>query len=324
MKWSFRSKLMTAFLLFGLVPTLIMTFVTFAGDRAAQGPGRRALVYRSAMFAAEAMSRSPLDGGRARSRPVLDRTNVGPIEDMFDDVLKEYTVLDLRLALVAPDMAGRRDPVAGPTVQSPFAAGEKIDRSLRRVSVTEPGRSTEGKPISYVETTATSGPEIVGLSHGHLRGEGGGKPADFAVIVAIARQSDAYGPINTIRYLNYRRARRAAWWPRSLVGALALGPVRPAPARGRRGHAPAGARPPRRPVVDVASHRRVRRALDPGQLPDRAARRRDHRDRPGHRLGLLGQHGAERQRPAALAGGDRAGQHARRRSPRAWRRWTPR
>ena len=28
MKWTFRSKLMTAFLLFGLVPTLIMTFVT--------------------------------------------------------------------------------------------------------------------------------------------------------------------------------------------------------------------------------------------------------------------------------------------------------
>ena len=46
MKWTFRSKLMTAFLLFGLVPTLIMTFVTNqATDQLTDAAAR--LVYRA-------------------------------------------------------------------------------------------------------------------------------------------------------------------------------------------------------------------------------------------------------------------------------------
>jgi hypothetical protein len=59
MKWTFRSKLMTAFLLFGLVPTLIMTFVTNqATDHLTDSAAR--LVYRASTFAAQSMGRSPV------------------------------------------------------------------------------------------------------------------------------------------------------------------------------------------------------------------------------------------------------------------------
>ena len=123
MKWTFRSKLMTAFLLFGLVPTLIMTFVTNqATDQLTDAAAR--LVYRASTFAAQAMSRSPLERKSGGSEPVLDRTDVGPIEETFDKFLKEYTILT-RIALVAPDgmvVATRSRADA----QSPFAVGQKI------------------------------------------------------------------------------------------------------------------------------------------------------------------------------------------------------
>ena len=49
MKWTFRSKLMTAFLLFGLVPTLIMTFVTTQATKQLTDAAAR-LVYRGSLW----------------------------------------------------------------------------------------------------------------------------------------------------------------------------------------------------------------------------------------------------------------------------------
>src|SRR3954447_16000598 len=92
MKWTFRSKLMTAFLLFGLVPTLIMTFVTTRATSQLTDAAAR-LVYRGAFFAARSMTRSPLEEARGGNDPILDRANIGPIDNTFDDFLKEYTVL---------------------------------------------------------------------------------------------------------------------------------------------------------------------------------------------------------------------------------------
>src|SRR3954469_6303968 len=101
MKWTFRSKLMTGFLLFGLVPTLIMTFVTTqATSQVADASAR--LVYRGSLWTSKALSRSPLEEARGGSDPILDRNIVGPINDTFDSVLNEYRVLS-RLALIAPD-----------------------------------------------------------------------------------------------------------------------------------------------------------------------------------------------------------------------------
>src|SRR4051794_30605608 len=153
MKWSFRSKLMTAFLLFGLVPTLIMTFVTTQATKQLTDAAAR-LVYRGSFFAAKALSRSPLEEARGGTDPVLDRANVGPIDHTFDDFLKEYTVLS-RYALVAPDgvVVATRARTDGP---NSFNAGQKLGGPYAELVK---NRADEGKPISIEE--GASGPEVV-------------------------------------------------------------------------------------------------------------------------------------------------------------------
>ena len=146
-------------------------------------------------MAAKALSRSPLEEARGGTEPLLDRTNVGPIENTFDDVLKEYTVLS-RLALVAPDgvvVATR----ARPDMQNPFTVGQKLAGPYAELVK---NRAHEDKPISIDD--GASGPEVVGITRIPLLEKEGSKPAEFYVI-SVARQSDAYGSINMIRYLNY-------------------------------------------------------------------------------------------------------------------------
>ena len=238
MKWTFRSKLMTAFLLFGLVPTLIMTFVTNQATNQLTDSAAR-LVYRASTFAAQSMGRSPLERKSGGSEPVLDRTDVGPIDETFDEFLKEYTILT-RIALVAPDgmvVATRSRADA----QSPFVVGQKIAGPYADLVK---NRSHEGKPIRIDD--GAIGPEIVGLSPFPLLEKEGGKPAEY-VIISVARQSDAFGMINMIRYLNYA-VLAACLVATVLVGLWLSGRAVQAPARGHRRHAPPGARPPRRPV----------------------------------------------------------------------------
>ena len=88
MKWSFRRKLMTAFLCFGLVPTLIMTLVTTRATSQLTESSAR-LVYRAAHFASQILIRSPLDQARDPTDAVLDRARLGPVELTFDDFLEE-------------------------------------------------------------------------------------------------------------------------------------------------------------------------------------------------------------------------------------------
>jgi methyl-accepting chemotaxis protein len=194
MKWTFRTKLMLAFLLFGLVPTAIMTFVTTHATNQLTDQAAR-LIYRASLWSTRALSRSPLEEVRGGNDPILDRANVGPIEKTFDDVLAEYGML-ARLALVAPDgtvvaARARRD------IPSPFTAGQKIPSPYSELVKRQAG---EHKPISIDD--GASGPELVGITSIPLLDKEGGKPADYFVISA-ARQSDAYAGINTIRYLSY-------------------------------------------------------------------------------------------------------------------------
>ena len=72
----------------------------------------------------------------------------------------------------------------------------------------------------------------MGISHIALLEKEGAKPAEFFVI-SVARQSDAFGSVNTIRYLNYA-VLAACLVATVLVGLVALGPRRAAPARGFR------------------------------------------------------------------------------------------
>ena len=194
MKWTFRSKLMTAFLLFSLVPTLIMTLVTTQATSQLSEAAAR-LVHRAALFSASALSRSPLEVARGGTDPILDKANIGPIEATFDTFLKEYPILS-RIALVAPDgmvVATR----SRPDTQNPHAVGQKIAGPYAELVK---NRSREGKPIAIDD--GAGGPEVVGLGTISLLEKEGGKPAEFTVISA-ARQSDTYGSINMIRYLNY-------------------------------------------------------------------------------------------------------------------------
>jgi hypothetical protein len=185
---------MTAFLLFGLVPTLILTFVTTQTTNQLTDASER-LVYRASLFTAQTLSRSPLEAARGGSDPVLDRTNVGPIDHTLEQFLREYTVLS-RIALVAPDgvvVATR----ALPDRPNPFAAGQKI---VGPYADLVKNRAHEERPI-HVDGGA-SGAEVVGISTLDLQEKEGSKPAEFSVIT-VARQLDVYRSINLIRYLNY-------------------------------------------------------------------------------------------------------------------------
>src|SRR4051812_3222624 len=151
MKWTFRSKLMTAFLLFSLVPTLIMTLVTTQATSQLSDAAAR-LVYRAALFSGSSLSRSPLEAVKGGTEPVLDRANIGPIDSIFDGFLKEYPILS-RIALVAPDgvvVATRSRPDA----QNPHAVGQKIAGPYAELVK---NRSHEGKPIAIED--GASGPE---------------------------------------------------------------------------------------------------------------------------------------------------------------------
>ncbi len=194
MRWNLRSKLMTAFLFFGLVPTVIMTFVTTHTTNQLTDAAAR-LVYRGALFATKALSRSPLEEARGGTDPLLDRRKVGPIESTLDDFLKEYTILS-RIALVDPGgvVVVTRARADGP---NPFAVGQKIPGPYLDLVK---HHANDDKPISIDD--GASGPELVGISSLALLEKEGGKPEEFTMI-ATSRQSDAYGSINMIRYLNY-------------------------------------------------------------------------------------------------------------------------
>ena len=103
MKWSFRAKLVLALLLFGLLPTLIMTFVTY--ETAGQLKDRIVRVIRcSTIFLARGLDRSPLDETKNGPTPVLNPSDIRPISGLFDLMIREIQIPNVRIALIAPDL----------------------------------------------------------------------------------------------------------------------------------------------------------------------------------------------------------------------------
>ena len=116
MRWSFRNKLMLAFLLFSLVPSLILTVVSSQAtdllkDRAAR------LVYR-ARRPRKALTDRPWrrPGGQD---PIVDPKDLGPTEEFFDTVIKPRWQSPRRLAR---DPTDDRRP-AGPGGRTGIARG---------------------------------------------------------------------------------------------------------------------------------------------------------------------------------------------------------
>ena len=162
MKWSFRSKLILAFLLFSLVPTLLMTLVTFEAteqlkdrvgrvirypQRAGRGPGARPLLAGG--------SRQP----SARPRPV--RT-FAPVVELFDQMIREVQIPNVRMVLVGARPDGGHRPGVRDGDRELFAAGEKLPNPyaelIRPVRPSSGSRVGEARPT----TRSTTEPRVRG------------------------------------------------------------------------------------------------------------------------------------------------------------------
>ncbi len=201
MNWSFRTKLILAFLLFSLVPTLVLTFVMFnATEQLKSRAGM--VVYRNSLSAARALDNSSivLDA----KPPLLDRTKTRPILDLLDSVIESVKVPTLRIVMVDEKLTvvAGRSPRDERAIPSP---GEKLEpvyaeQVKRLLAGAESSRFDE---VPYVEIDdGESGEEILGMASVKLRDTEDGPSKSF-VVLAIVPQADAYRPITLIRYQNY-------------------------------------------------------------------------------------------------------------------------
>ena len=200
MKWSFRHKLILAFLLFSLVPTVLMTLVMF--EATGQLKDRQArVVYRNALSAARALSPSAL-AASSETSPVLDRSDVAPVNELFDSVRRETRFTTGRLALVGPDLtvlATRSD--RGDT--GGFVPGEKLAAPYADLVRPYVAAATGGRREVdglYVEVSdGTTGPEVLGIADVALR-DGATKPPTMHAVLFAVPQQDVYRSTTLIRY----------------------------------------------------------------------------------------------------------------------------
>ncbi len=200
MKWSFRTKLMLSFLFFGLVPTLVMTYVTFQ----ATGHLRDQLASRTrraAKYAARALDRSLLDEIEMEPAPVLSASKLTPLNDLFDSLIDEFHFSSARILLVGPDLAveaaqtrreDRKATPVGERLGSPYAELVRpfltgpIDEAARRV------------PDFFEIENGVNGAEVMGVGLVSLRESQGAAPRTHAVLVIIP-EGEVYEAIRTIR-----------------------------------------------------------------------------------------------------------------------------
>ncbi len=303
MRWSFRTKLIVAFLLFSLVPTLIMMFVTFEAsgqleDRAASVISRNA--------AAAARSLDSLRRLEVNKNPVplrLDRKDLKPADELFDLIISEVKIPSLRILLLGPEMTvvtGRSRSEDRGTL----GIGQKVSPIYAEVVRR---RETTADMAPYFRVDGPSGPEIVGVGTLQVAETENGPPVPFHILL-IAPQADVFKAVLMIRY------QVIAVFLTCLVATLLIGPwlgsrlVKPLATVGEATRQLGQGR------LDVRST--ITSKDEIGDLSDQVNSVVDHlrpgdpRDRRGHLVGLRRQQRAERQRPGAFPGCDRAGQHA--------------
>ncbi|HWE37370.1 MAG TPA: methyl-accepting chemotaxis protein [Isosphaeraceae bacterium] len=198
MSWSFRTKLTLAFLLFGLVPTAVMTLVTFeATDQLRERAGRA--IRRAALFGASALDHSPLDKARGANAPVIG-SNLQPLLDLFDSLVEEYQYPSMRCVLVGPDLTilaqrSRRGQ------DGPFAVGERLGPPytplVRPILASGANTTSDESPYFEINPSLTGG-EIVAVGTIRLRPREGSPAATYAVVVTVPR-TEAFGPMIAIR-----------------------------------------------------------------------------------------------------------------------------
>ena len=312
MRWSFRTQLILAFLLFSLVPTLLMTLVMFEATEQLKDRGlARHLSERPG--GGEGPREFPPGGRGAGEDPGRRPGQVPkPVNELFDRIIQEVQI---------PTHATRPDP--GPTwtiVVDPlesrgpesFVAGERLPSTYAELIHgplrTRVGRRRQGATPYFEIDDGTTGHRRSSASRRSSFETGRTGPRPPTRSWSSCREQDVFRAIYLIRYKNL--AVFAGCLVATAVGRDWLGSrfVRPWPWPPRRPASSSGGTSSRPPLPEG------RRA---GQAPRTRSTRwssrlsgRHPRDPRGDGLGLDGQQRAQRQRPAALAGGDRAGRHA--------------
>jgi methyl-accepting chemotaxis protein len=199
MSWSFRTKLTVALLLFGLVPTAVMTLVTFeATDQLRDRAGRA--IRRAALFGASALDHSAMDKARGVDAPVLG-SNMQPVLDAFDTLNEEYQFSSMQCLLVGPDLAilAERSRRGQPGA---FAVGERLGPPYAPLvrPVLASGTNTTTEEFPYFEVNPTwFGGEILTVGTIRLRSKEGAAAANYAVIIIVPR-AEAYAAMIAIRW----------------------------------------------------------------------------------------------------------------------------
>ncbi|MBX6312524.1 MAG: HAMP domain-containing protein [Isosphaeraceae bacterium] len=200
MRWSFRTKLTLALLLFGLVPTLLMTFVTFEATEQVKDRAAR-VVYRNALAGARAIDHSPLDAPEDAQPPILDREDIRGVIELFDQLISEAQIPTLRLVFLDSGRKvvatwARRDE--HPTIREGERLPSPYAELIRTLAERFRSRRPDEAPYLMVDD-GLSGPEILSYATVQVRDGEKAPPSTFGVL-AIAPQGDVFRPIVVIRY----------------------------------------------------------------------------------------------------------------------------
>jgi methyl-accepting chemotaxis protein len=198
MNWSLRTKLILTFVLFGLIPALVTTYVAI-DDSGKLRSRVHAISARAASFLLAGIARSPFDAGKLEGRPGFDTAKPASLVNVIEEVLRTYefdrfmdaAVLDGELKVIA-----QRGPRSGGSV---FQPGQKLERSF--IDAIELFR--EGEAGNYrtgsgsIEMDAPDGRELVGYAALNAF-QDGGKPVSYFAVVSVPDEI-AYESITSIQ-----------------------------------------------------------------------------------------------------------------------------
>lgn len=204
MKWSFRTKLIVAFLAFSLIPTLIMTYVTFQATEQIKDRAAR-VIYRNTVSATRALSPSPFETDRKDPYVEFKPERLPALTELFDQIIQEVqiptlhpTFVDKNLTVLATGSRseGSRELAVGTKLPSPYAD------LVRNPSGGVAGvRHTAGTPYYEIDD-GLSGPEIAAVSTILLRDKPGAEPSTYTVLTTVPR-ADVFRVVTSIQYQNY-------------------------------------------------------------------------------------------------------------------------
>jgi len=199
MRWSFRTQLILAFLMFSLVPTLVMTLVTFEATEQLKDRAAR-VVYRNALAGARALDSSPFEKSKDGVAPLFVNARLKAVSELFGQLIQEVQIPTLRVLLIDDDMtilvnrSGREDREA-------LVVGQRLPdiyADLIHTHVAGNGRRRTGDAPYYAIDDGVTGAEIVAFATVELREREDGAGVPYSVLLIVPRD-DAFRLVNLIR-----------------------------------------------------------------------------------------------------------------------------